>query len=195
MNKKVPRLTIPELTTALAHPTRNLVLAILTERLASPKELSGELDRTIRHITYHLEVLEKLDCVELVKTEPVMGGRVVEHFYKATRRAWFDRNTWSEVDENDKPGVTSVIMEAMSTDIAEAMIARTFQDPPDNHISRTPMTVDDEGWDEVGDLLASTLNSLMDIQGRISNRSTPETKMMPIKVEIIQFRSPDRRTE
>src|SRR4051812_7937369 len=46
--KKTPRLTIPELTAALSHPTRNYALAILTERISSPKELAKELNRTIR---------------------------------------------------------------------------------------------------------------------------------------------------
>jgi DNA-binding transcriptional ArsR family regulator len=190
--KKTPRLTIPELTAALSHPTRNYVLAILTERIASPKELAKELNRTIRHIGYHLGVLERLDCVELVKTEPVKGKRVVEHFYRATQRPWFDRDAWAEVGKGDKPGITSVIMEAMSSDIAEAVLAGTFNDP-DNHISRTPMTVDSEGWEEVVTLLTSTLNGLIDIQGRVSNRSTPETEVKPIKVEIIHFRSPSQK--
>jgi DNA-binding transcriptional ArsR family regulator len=193
LTKKAPkRLIAPELTTALSHPTRNLALAILNQRVASPKEIAKELDCSIRHVTYHLGVLEDLGCVELFKTEPVMGGRVVEHFYRATQRSWFDRDAWAQVDEKDKPGIDSLIVEAMSCDISEAMLAGTFSDPSDNHVSRTPMTVDNEGWEEVATLLASTLEGLIDIQGRVSNRSAPETEVKPIKVEILHFRSPDR---
>jgi DNA-binding transcriptional ArsR family regulator len=190
--KAAKRLVASELTTALSHPTRNLALAILNQRVASPKEIAKELDCSIRHVTYHLGVLEDLGCVELFKTEPVMGGRVVEHFYRATQRSWFDRDAWAEVDQDDRPGIDSLIVEAMSCDISEAMLAGTFSDPSDNHVSRTPMTVDNEGWGEVVALLASTLEGLMDIQGRVSNRSAPETELKPIKVEILHFRSPDR---
>lgn len=185
------RLTAPELTTALAHPTRNLALAILNQRVASPKEIAEQVNCSIRHVTYHLKVLEDLGCVELVKTEPVMGGRVVRHLYRATKRSWFDREAWTQVEKGDRPAIDSLIVDSMSADISEAMLAGTFSDPPDNHLSRTPMTVDDEGWNEVVTLLESTLEELMEIQGRVSNRSKPETDLKPIKVEILHFRSPD----
>lgn len=192
MTAKTPRLVVPELATALRHPTRSYALAILAERVASPKEIARELDRTIRHVTYHLGVLEELGCIELIKTEAAGGGRVVEHFYKATRRAWIDRQSWLGLDDTERQNVTCTLMELVSVDIEEAMSGGTFSDPADNHLSRTPMTVDDEGWQEVVTLLAATLDGLIDIQGRISNRSAPETELKPIKVEILHFRSPDR---
>jgi hypothetical protein len=139
-------------------------------------------------------VLEKLGCVELVRTESVMGGRVIEHFYTATKRAWLDRQNWALLDKSEQRGVTSTLMELVSADIEEAMSAGTFEDPPDNHLSRTPMRVDDEGWKEILDLLDSTLNELLEIQGRVSNRSSPDTDSKSVKVEILHFRSPDRAT-
>lgn len=191
MNQRPPRLIAPELTKALRHPTRTYVLGILTERVASPQEIAKEIDRTIRHVTYHMGVLEDLGCVELVKSQPAAGGRVVEHFYKATRRPWLDRENWARLDTESQRGVTSTLMEMASADIEEAMSAGTFSDPPDNHLSRTPMNVDDEGWNEVIDLLEGTLEELIEIQGRVSNRSAPETDLKPIKVEILHFRSPE----
>jgi DNA-binding transcriptional ArsR family regulator len=191
LKERTPRLIAPELTKALKHPTRVYALTILTERVASPKEIAKELDRPIRHVTYHLEVLEKLGCVELVRTEAVMGGRVVEHFYKATKRSWLDRQDWSLLDKSDQRGVTSTLMELVSGDLEEAMSAGTFENPSDNHLSRTPMNVDGEGWDEILALLRSTLDELLEIQGRVANRSTPDTDLTPVKVEILHFRSPD----
>lgn len=190
MTKKTPRLVVPALTTAMRHPTRSYALTVLTERVASPKEIASELDRTIRHVTYHLGVLEELGCIELVRTEPAGGGRVVEHFYKATKRAWLDRQSWASLDSEDQHGVTSTLMELVSADIEGAMSSGTFSDPPDNHLSRTPMNVDKEGWKEVINLLSDTLDGLIDIQGRVSNRSDPESELTPIKVEILHFRSP-----
>ena len=188
---KTPRLVVPELTKALSHPTRSYLLAILTERTASPKEMAKELDRTIRHVTYHLGVLEGLGCVELVRTQPAVGGRVVEHFFRAVKRPWLDRENWTQLDSKDQQGVTSTLMELVSADIEEAMSAGTFSNPSDNHISRTPLSVDQEGWEEVLTLLSSTLDELLEIQGRVSNRSTADTETMLAKVEIIHFRSPN----
>jgi predicted ArsR family transcriptional regulator len=192
LSKRTPSLTAPELTAAMSHPTRIHLMTVLTERTASPKEIAQELDRPIRHITYHLGVLEQLDCVELVRQEQSMGGRVMEHFYKATQRPWLEHQSWDQLDDVDdeQPRVTSAIMELVSEDIAEAMSAGTFNDPPDNHLSRTPMTVDDEGWAEVASVLRSTLNRLLEIQGRVNARGARGDATMPIKVEIIHFRSP-----
>jgi len=55
-----------------------------------------------------------------------------------------------------------------------------------------PMTVDGDGWTEVVDLLEDTLHQLIEIQGRVTNRSNPDTDLTPIKVEILHFRSPKR---
>jgi DNA-binding transcriptional ArsR family regulator len=192
LTEKTPRLVVPELATALRHPTRSYALTILTERVASPKEIAKELDRTIRHVSYHLGVLEDLGCIELVRTEAAGGGRVVEHFYKATKRPWLDRQSWAGLDDTDQQGVTSTLMELISADIESAMSGGTFSDPSDNHLSRTPMTVDREGWQEVVTLLAGTLDGLIDIQGRVSNRSGAQTELTPIKVQILHFRSPGR---
>jgi DNA-binding transcriptional ArsR family regulator len=190
--KQQPRLVVPELTKALKHPTRTHILTVLNHRVASPKELAREVDRSIRHVTYHLGVLEKLGCAELVRAEPVRGGRVVEHFYKATKRAWLDRQSWMLLDRPEQQRVTSTLMELVSGDIEEAMSAGTFEDPPDNHLSRTPLQVDDEGWKEISKLLDSTVDELLEIQARITNRSGPDTELKPVKVEILHFRSPSR---
>lgn len=192
MSQRSPRLVAPELTKALSHPTRSHLLSILFERTASPKEMAQELDCSIRHVTYHLGVLEDLGCVELVRAEPAVGGRVVQHFYKAVKRAWLDRESWDQLDAGDQQGITATLMEMISADIQEAMTGGTLNDPPTNHISRTPMTVDPAGWDEVTDLLSSTLDELLAIQTRVANRLTPDAATMPMRVEIIHFRSPDR---
>jgi predicted ArsR family transcriptional regulator len=183
------RLVNQKLLTALAHPTRVHAVIVLNERTASPAELAKELQRSVRHVAYHLEVLEELGCVELASTEPASGGRVVEHFYRATVRPWFDQEAWEQMDESETMGLTLPILSLMSEDIAQSMVSGTFNDSS-NHISRTPMVVDDDGWDETVTLLNSTLEELIAIQGRVSNRSTAETETILTKVEIIQFRSP-----
>ena len=195
MTNPQARLINQKLITALAHPTRVHAVIVLNERTASPAELAKELDRSVRHVSYHLEVLEDLGCVELAGTEPASGGRVVEHFYRATIRPWFDQEAWAQMDDNEVHGLTMPILSLMSEDIAQAMVAGTFNDPSNNHVSRTPMVVDNEGWDETITLLNATLEELIAIQGRVSNRSTPETEMTLTKVEIIQFRSPSPKSE
>src|ERR1700761_9561038 len=69
---------------AFAHPLRGQILIILNERVASPNLLAQELDQSLNLVAYHVRVLEKYDCIELVDTKQRRGA--TEHFYRATRR-------------------------------------------------------------------------------------------------------------
>ena len=54
---------------AFAHPLRVQILIILNERVASPNLLAQELDQSLNLVAYHVRVLEKYDCIELVDTK------------------------------------------------------------------------------------------------------------------------------
>lgn len=187
-----PTLMSPVLAVAMSHPTRLGAFTILLERAATPKEIAAELGESGSNVGYHLRVLVDLGCIELIKVEPAAGGRVVEHTYKAVDRAYFDTDAWEQLGSKEKLEVSVTLMRVISEDINEAMSKGTFFDPDDNHISRSPMVVDEAGWEEVTAFLDGTLNELFEIQDRINERCRDEGKTFPIKVEMIQFRSPDK---
>jgi DNA-binding transcriptional ArsR family regulator len=192
--KPAPALVNPRLAMAMSHPTRVHAMKVLFERTASPKEIAAEMDEPLNNVTYHVKQLLELGCIELVRIQPVHGGRVVEHFYRATRRAIFDSEAWEQFGEKEKMDVTASIMRLISGDITDAMSHGTFYEPDDNHLSRSPMVVDPEGWDEVNALLDQTLRQLFEIQERcVTRRQDAETEDMHIKVEIIHFSSPPPR--
>jgi DNA-binding transcriptional ArsR family regulator len=87
---------------ALAHPLRVQILEILSERIASPNDLSEELGVDLGHIAYHTRTLNSCGCLELVETAQRRGA--TEHFYKAAPRtglSWMpldlDERGWDEV--------------------------------------------------------------------------------------------------
>lgn len=193
MSSLPPNLTSPQLATAVAHPTRVRVLTVLNDRIASPKELAEEIDESLNNVAYHIEILKELGCIELVKAEPSAGGRVVEHFYRAIQRSYFDAEAWEQLGEKERHAVSSTLMRLASEDINEAIAKGTFYDPDDNHISRTPLVVDQLGWDEVTAALDGVLSVLLRIPEAVAKRAEDadsEVETMSIKVEIIQFRSP-----
>jgi predicted ArsR family transcriptional regulator len=74
-----------ELAKALSHAMRAQVLAAMVdEGKTSPKRVAKRLDEDIRGVAYHVRVLQRLGCVELVETKQRRGA--TEHFYKATER-------------------------------------------------------------------------------------------------------------
>lgn len=191
--KKPPSMLSLELAKAMAHSTRVYAMGILSARQASPREIAEELDEATKNVAYHFGVLEDLDCIELVATKPARGGRVVEHFYRATRRPYFDATAWEALDDDKKWGVVMPILRLMSKELNESLSIGTFMDPDDNHVSRTPMVVDQEGYEKSKAILEQAVSELIAEQEAMFDRCEDGRDTMLIKVNIIQFRSPDER--
>ncbi len=153
---------------ALAHPLRVEILTILNERMASPNELSKELEEGLSQVSYHVKVLKDFECIEMVKTEPRRGA--VEHYYRATERAFLTDRDWKALPESVKPGVSSSAIQMIFDDVVGALAGGTFDTRDDRHISWTPGVVDEQGWTESVDLVAETLEGLIKIHAGSAKR-------------------------
>jgi Helix-turn-helix domain len=179
---------------AFAHPLRVQILIILNERVASPNLLSQELDQSLNLVAYHVRVLEKYDCIELVDTKQRRGA--TEHFYRATRRQFLSDSEWARMPESLRPGLSSAMLKSVFDDITEAMEKGTLDEIEDRHLSRTPMVVDKQGWGEVSSLLRDALDRILTIQAEASERlSEGEEPAILSKVEILHFKSPEPATD
>jgi len=174
---------------AFAHPLRVQILIILNERVASPNLLSQELDQSLNLVAYHVRVLEKYDCIELVDTKQRRGA--TEHFYRATRRQFLSDAEWARMPEALRPGLSGAMLKAVFDDIEEAVSKGTFDELEDRHLSRVPMVVDKQGWGDVTTLLLGTLDRLLEIQAESSERiANGDEPGMLTKVEMLHFKSP-----
>jgi predicted ArsR family transcriptional regulator len=175
---------------AFAHPLRVQILIILNERVASPNLLAQDLGQSLNLVAYHVRVLEKYECIELVDTKQRRGA--TEHFYRATRRPFLSDSEWSRLPQSLRPGLTGAMLKSVFDDIEEAVKSGTMDEGEDRHLSRTPLVIDKQGWDEVSKLLSETLDKVLAIQGKASERLADSgEKGMQSKVEMLHFRSPD----
>jgi DNA-binding transcriptional ArsR family regulator len=71
----------PRLAKALSNDVRARALELIAAGAKSPKQIAAELDLDLRSVAYHVRVLKKLGCIELVETLPRRGA--VEHVYRA----------------------------------------------------------------------------------------------------------------
>jgi hypothetical protein len=179
---------------AFAHPLRVQILIILNERVASPNLLSQELDQNLNLVAYHVRVLEKYDCIELVDTKQRRGA--TEHFYRATRRQFLSDSEWARMPESLRPGLSGAMLKSVFDDIEEAMRTGTLDELDDRHLSRTPMVVDGQGWDETATLLSQTLDRLLAIQAAASERiAKGDEPGLLAKVHMLHFKSPKTDAE
>src|ERR1700712_3210106 len=143
--RKAPPITSPQLAKASAHPIRVKLMAALTMKTASPRVLADEIEEKLNLVSYHLEQLKKLGCVELVDTVSAAGGRVAEHLYRGVQRPYMSIEAWDGLTDLAKHRWVVTTMRLVTEDIERAMNQGTFLDPDDNHISRSPMVVDVKG--------------------------------------------------
>jgi DNA-binding transcriptional ArsR family regulator len=81
---------------AFAHPLRVRILGVLNEKVASPNLLSQELDQSLNLVAYHVRVLEKYRCIELVDTKQRRGA--TEHFYRASSSQLLSDSEWARFE-------------------------------------------------------------------------------------------------
>lgn len=178
---------------AFAHPLRVQILIILNERVASPNLLAQELDQSLNLVAYHVRVLEKYDCIELVDTKQRRGA--TEHFYRATRRQFLTDSEWARMPEVLRPGIATAMLKSVFQDVEEAVSAGTLEEIDDVHLSRTPMVVDRQGWGDVATLLGETLERVLEIQAEAGERlANGDEPGIVSKVHLLHFKSPDRES-
>lgn len=179
----------PRVVKALGHPVRVQALRILNERVASPNEISKELDQAVGHVSYHIKVLKECECIELVDTVPRRGA--MEHFYRATSRIFLDVSDWARVPKSVRPGVSGSVVQTVIEDATEALTSGTLDRRPDRHLSWTPMILDLEGWQELTKGLDEMLEFAFEIQAASAERlAKADEAGIPVSVSIFGYETP-----
>jgi DNA-binding transcriptional ArsR family regulator len=157
---------------ALAHPLRVQLLAALNEGVASPNELAKRLDEPLTNVSYHVRMLHDLGTIELVETEPRRGA--LEHYYRAVVRPFFGDRDWKRLPKNARGSISDAVLQLVWDDAAEAIKGGLFDERDNRHLSRSVLAVDEQGWEELNDLLAQTLDRAMQIQADSASRASPD---------------------
>jgi predicted ArsR family transcriptional regulator len=153
---------------ALGHPLRARALGIFNERTCSPKEIANELDVPVNKLSYHVNVLKRCECIELVSTAQRRGA--TEHYYRGTTRSFFNDKIWDQLSPAAKSGISIAGLKMIVDGAQAAVAAGTFDSRSDRHLSSTPVVVDDQGWTDVAAMLAANLERLIEIQAESAAR-------------------------
>jgi DNA-binding transcriptional ArsR family regulator len=178
-----------QLAKALAHPLRVRILTELHKGISSPNQLAQKLGEPLGNVSYHVKTLLEYNCVELVKTEPRRGA--VEHFYRATERAFFSDSDWAKIPASARKGISGVVLESIGEGATEAMVAGTIEARTDSHLSDTPLLLDEKGWKDLNKVLADALNRGIEIQEEAASRlADSKEEAFPTKLAIMHFEVP-----
>src|SRR3954470_6109830 len=152
---------------AISHPIRHRVLLLLNDRVASPNEIANEIGESLGRVSYHVRQLAEVGAIELVRTEPRRGA--VEHFYRATARAWFSDADWAQLPKTTRRGIFGENLNRIGADVRGAAEANGF-DHLEAHVSYTLLDLDAEGMTDMARLLADTLERALQIQADVAAR-------------------------
>jgi DNA-binding transcriptional ArsR family regulator len=153
---------------ALSHPVRMRALEILSGKIASPTEISEEIDVPLSNVAYHVRVLDELGLVEVVEEEAVRGS--VAHFYEAVDHPLMDNNNWNSLNPKVKNALSGHLAESLINDIADSFKTALFDKRDDRQVSRVPMRVDAQGWREIAKIHADAVQSVHKAQAAAEER-------------------------
>ena len=79
-------------------------------------------------------------------------------------RPFFGDRDWKRLPKNARGSISDAVLQLVWDDAAEAIKTGQFDDRENRHLSRSVLCIDQQGWDELNELLVETLDRAMGIQ-------------------------------
>jgi hypothetical protein len=186
----------------LSHPLRVRMLEIANEVDVSAVSFvrggyaSGLLDHleegiAVSQVAYHFRKLLRAGCVQVVQHHVRRGA--VENVYRGVARAYFNTEEWETVDPARREEISGVVLQGLMARAESAVLEGTFDAREDRWLAWVQMALDEQGWDELGELC----RRMMDDVERV--RQTSEARLgkageaaqtSPVTWGMLSFESP-----
>ena len=155
----------------LTHPLRLRVLAMLGERPSSPARLARTLGVRTNVVAYHVKRLHELGLAERVDVRRGRGG--LEHFYSVPRPATLADEAWGALTPEERTAVLQTVLAQIGRYLSRAAAAGGFN-RPEAHISRTPLRVDEQGWNELAEIARDCVRAADAVERGVAARGVEE---------------------
>ncbi|HET7455406.1 MAG TPA: winged helix-turn-helix domain-containing protein [Solirubrobacterales bacterium] len=183
---------------AMAHSLRVDAFKILTQREASPSEITRELglpQEELNRVTYHVKHLVELGCAEVVGKRREHGKRPAT-VYKATARSIIEMGEWDQFKE-ENPGLADHIlcelMQVQLDDYATALQAGTIGADEHFHMTRTPRVLDLPGLEQALELKEEHRRRMDEIERESAERRAGDgSDAIPVSDSLAFFKLPPR---
>jgi DNA-binding transcriptional ArsR family regulator len=166
MNRPADPHVDPRILEALGDPLRQRIVTAVSGSPAAATALAEQLDAPVAEIRRHLDVLVRCDAVE-----PVDGPDVpAEHRrYRAMLRPLLDDAHWRALPPERRQALFDLTLSDIATRIAEARAVGGFGHVQ-THVSLSRLMLDEQGWQEISDLLAGVVEEAMEIEADCADR-------------------------
>lgn len=159
---------------ALKHPIRVRILEALCEEDMSPIQFlrrgllppgfdfEGDEKNALSHVAYHFKQLLEADCIVLDRTVPRRGAS--EHIYRSKMLALHTDKDFEGLKLEERRAISRSTLQMLIARADGAIYQGTFDKRPDRHLSWVALELDEQGWKELRDLQAETLERAQGIK-------------------------------
>jgi predicted transcriptional regulator len=158
----------------------------------SPNELKKALNEGLSQVSYHVKVLKDFGMIELTRTEPRRGA--VEHFYKATQRAFVPSGVASDIPKVAQRIIGNGILENIERDVADSLKGGTFYERDDWHVGWLPVDLDEQGCEDAEKLADKFIDDFLKLESESVSRrakSKDDSESHWVSAVLLVFGSKD----
>lgn len=181
------------LSKVFADPLRLKVLAECRLREMSPKGFYDAFGGvSLARVQRAFDVLAEYSWLAPTQSEAERSrADADEHLYGASEGALLDESTWPDMPAPMKPLVSMRIFETLADRVQDAVEAGTMAARDDQHLSWTPMALDQRGWETVISRVDALFYALSQVQRDADARMAESgEKPIPMTVALLAFESP-----
>jgi hypothetical protein len=139
-------------------------------------------------VSYHVRVLFKLKCVEVVDKEQIRGA--TKTIYKGTTRMLLDQGVWPNLSKEARTGISAGAIGETAERAQKALEEGTFDSRNDRAIINLKMSVDEQGWQEILEIVQNAYERCEDVEPEAVNRTPSPDERFRITVSLLAYESP-----
>jgi hypothetical protein len=138
-----------------------------------------------------MKELKKMGLIEHVRDEPRRGA--VAHYYRTVLRPVWDDDDWGKLSIGERQQLATWLLQILNLDVAQALLAGTFNARSDTHSSCPKILVDEQGRQDIHEILDDTLRKVLNVEEasnkRMSSGSDTSAQMVTCGILCVDLPS------
>jgi DNA-binding transcriptional ArsR family regulator len=154
------------------HPVRLDSFVTLSERIASPNELSAEQGVPLGTVSHHVTELAKEDLIELVDTVQRRGA--LEHFYRAKARPEVTDAEWQKMTRANRRRCAGTYLATVTSEALSSLRHGCMENDPDLYVFWVPLKLSATGRRELHEINADYQERIEALKKRDGGREVDD---------------------
>jgi DNA-binding transcriptional ArsR family regulator len=153
---------------AVKHPMRSRIMALLAHDWARAAELAAELGAPARTVRHHLRFLRERDLVSVRKARP--RRNFYEYSFSDNTHGYVGDDLYGSFSPAERRALINHYLRVLSLGVTRFAAAGTTYDDHFPLTVRVRVDVDEQGWQELIEILSSALEQITRVKREAGER-------------------------